>query len=398
MKKIPLLLTSLSALAAPWIQAKVPVFLTPDEKAALFMEVDSSKLLLPKAATNPTKASEGWKQAKYAVEQLGYTEKANIMKEMSLKPGSKIYNKASDTSSLLAITNGQESIQILEAGDWAKVVLSKPITVYFTKESFAASIGSSAPLPPPPPIPVIEIKPEPATPVVAEVKPEVKEAPKAPEPVVIEPKTPELSVAANPDPATEQQPPTVSLEDAEPKETKEPEIVIRREISAAAAPTNTISEFDNLENLDPNEVRRTVGPMPNALLEEIQELDPLEVRESSPTPLNPQQLPVEIKPTVSISRDFTGKLIYKKETRFLPVGQKSKNKSPWQLVDQNDKRIAYVRIDDIKVGNILDYANKNVILSGPLEENADGDTPVIQGRTLRLNMSAVNKTEEAQDK
>ncbi len=131
MKKIPLLLTSLSALAAPWIQAKVPVFLTPDEKAALFMEVDSSKLLLPKDASNPTKASEGWKQAKYAVEQVGFTEKTNVMKELSLKPGSKIYSKAEAGSSLLAITNGQESVQILEPAEWTKVSLSKPITVYF---------------------------------------------------------------------------------------------------------------------------------------------------------------------------------------------------------------------------------------------------------------------------
>ena len=137
--------------------------------------------------------------------------------------------------------------------------------------------------------------------------------------------------------------------------------------------------------------------MPNALLEEIQELDPLEVRESAPTPLNPQQLPIEIKPTVSISRDFTGKLIYKKEFKFLPGSKDSKDKSPWQLMDENDKRIAYVRVDDIKVGNILNYANQYVILSGPLEENAKGDTPIIQGRTLRLNMS-VKQTKDSQEK
>jgi hypothetical protein len=390
MKKIPLLLTSLSALAAPWIQAKVPVFLTPDEKAALFMEVDSSKLMLPKDASNPTKASEGWKQAKYAVEQLGFTEKKNVLKELSLKPGSKIYSKAEAGSSLLAITNGQESVQILEPGEWTKVVLSKPITVYFTQESYAANLSESPALPPPPPIPTIEEKkeeepttvslPEPATPV---------EQPKAPEPIIVK---------AEPEPEPTPEVPAVVIPAApEPVIPKEPKVTIRREISAAAAPSRTISEFDNLENLDPNEVRRTVGPMPNALLEEIQELDPLEVRESAPTPLNPQQLPLEIKPTVSISRDFTGKLVYKKEFKFLPGSNDSKDKSPWQLMDENDKRIAYVRVDDIKVGNILNYANQHVILSGPLEENAKGDTPIIQGRTLRLNMS-VKQTKDSQEK
>ena len=393
MKKIPLLLISLSALTAPWIQAKVPVFLTPDAKAALFMEVDSSKLLLPRDAANPTKASEGWKQAKFAVEQIGYTHQSNVMKELNLKAGSKIFSKASDSSSLLAVTNGNEGIQILEPGEWTKVSVSKPITVYFTKESFAANQETSAAVPPPPPIPVIAtpVAPE-KEPVATVAKPETIEQPTAPEPT-----PPVVEV-----PTVPQVPEVASVENLKPVVAaiveEEPIVVIRREISAAAAPTNTISEFDNLENLDPNEVRKSVGPMPSALLEEIQELDPLEVRESAPTPLNPQQLPLEIKPTVSISRDFTGKLIYKKEFKFLPGDKESKNKSPWQLVDENDKRIAYVRIDNIKVGNILNYTNKHVILSGPLEENADGDTPIIQGRILRLNLNAVNKTEETQDK
>jgi hypothetical protein len=167
---------------------------------------------------------------------------------------------------------------------------------------------------------------------------------------------------------------------------EDPKVTVRTQISAAAAPTSTIIEFDNLEKLDPNEVKRSVGPMSSALLEEIRELDPLEVRETAPSQLNPGQLSVELKPTVSISRDFTGKLIYKKGFSLRPAGPKKPEYSPWQLVNQQGKRIAYVRVEDIKVGNILNYANKEVILTGPLEENVDGDTPVIQGRTLRLNM------------
>ena len=55
-------------------------------------------------------------------------------------------------------------------------------------------------------------------------------------------------------------------------------------------------------------------------------------------------------------------------------------------MDADGKRIAYVRVEDIKVGNILNYVKKEVILTGPLEENPKGNEPIIQGRTIRLNL------------
>ncbi|GEM_PF-1520020 len=369
LKTIPLLLTALTPFATTWLQAKIPVFLQPDAKSALYKEVDFNQLVLPRDAATPEKAQQGWKQAKLAVEQTGYTQQTNVQKELTLKPGSKIYLQPSETSSLIAVTSGKELTKVIEPGQWTKVLLSKPITVYFEKKSIAANateLPPIAPLPPITPTPKPEKETEPTV-VLADPQPVNPAA--APEKQPKAPENLEEVVDA----------PAVSSEE-------EPKITIRTQISAAAAPSSTISEFDHLENLDPNEVKRSVGPMSSALLEEIRELDPLEVRETTPTQLNPGQLPIELKPTVSISRDFTGKLVYKKGFSLRPGRSKKEENSPWQLVDAKGKRIAYVRVEDIKVGNILNYANKEVILSGPLEENVDGDTPVIQGRTLRLNM------------
>lgn len=385
LKTIPLLLTALTAFATPWTQAKIPVFLQPDAKSALYKEVDFSQLLLPRDAATPEKAQQGWKQAKLAVEQTGFTPQTNVQKELTLKPGSKIYLQASDTSSLIAVTSGKEVTKVIEPGEWTKVLISKPITVYFEKKSIVANATELPPIAPLPPIPQLEKEPEPKV-VLANPEPQKQAA--SPEK---QPKAPD------------------NLEDiveasaVGSEEEHKLNVTVRTQISAAAAPTSTIIEFDNLEKLDPNEVKRSVGPMSSALLEEIRELDPLEVRETAPSQLNPGQLPIDLKPTVSISRDFTGKLIYKKGFSLRPGGPKKEEYSPWQLVDDKDKRIAYVRVEDIKVGNLLNYANKHVILSGPLEENVDGDTPVIQGRTLRLNMKRVENANavepaKAQDK
>ena len=153
-------------------------------------------------------------------------------------------------------------------------------------------------------------------------------------------------------------------------------------------PAEAISAFDLLEQADPELVRQSVAPVSSALLEEIQELDPLEVREGSDQPHIAPQLPVEIKPTVTISRQFEGRLIYKKPFFRRPGIRSSSNSIPtnYQLVDADGKRIAYVRVEDIKVGNILNYVKKDVILTGPLEENPKGNEPIIQGRTIRLNL------------
>jgi hypothetical protein len=345
--KIPLLFTVLASLAAHCLAAKVPVYLQPQEGSRPFKEVELGELLLPHDASDPAKAAEGWKQAKLAIEQTGFTQAANVMKELTLKPGSKVHVDALEDSSLIGVYTGEQSVQILEPGAWTKVSLRKPITVYFTKETYAAAAEAAPALDPIPLLPPAQqAAPVPRKPMVAEVK------------------TQEDSIGEHPEPL---------------------KTVVRTQLSAAAAPTDRISEFDALEQVDPAEVRRTIGPMSDTILDQIRELDPLEVRESAPSQLDIQKLNLELKPTVSISRDFTGKLIYKKATKTLAGTIKPQGFSPYQLVDADGKRLAYVRVEEIKVGNVLNYVNQQVILSGPLEENIGGETPVVQGRILRLD-------------
>lgn len=349
-------LFSASALSA----ANISVFLKPDPKAALFKQVVTDDLMLPKAVENSNLASDGWHSAKIAVSQVGFTQQKNVMKELSLKPGSKIHVRPALNSTLIATTTGQEMVKVVKPGAWTQVTLTKPVTVYFqlTDEPEIKPIQPVESLQPV--IPVVEV-PEPL-PSPQKKPPVVGSEPKpTPEPV-------ELSVTALPVP-----------------------VVSEKEVSAAVVASTpspaVVGDFDLLEILDPVEVRKSVAPVSSALLEEIQELDPLEVREGEDQPQTSPQLPLEIKPTVTISRSFEGRLIYKKPFFRRPgVPNRNKQAIPYQLVDENGKRIAYVRVENIKVGNLLNYLNKKVILSGPLEENPKGKEPIIQGRVLRLDL------------
>ena len=105
------------------------------------------------------------------------------------------------------------------------------------------------------------------------------------------------------------------------------ETVVAAEV-VTSEPVEAISAFDLLEQADPELVRQSVAPVSSALLEEIQELDPLEVREGSDQPHIAPQLPVEIKPTVTISRQFEGRLIYKKPFFRRPGIRSSSNSIP----------------------------------------------------------------------
>lgn len=361
--------------------ARISVFLKPDPKAPLFKEVPEGDLMQPKAVEDVALADKGWHTAKVAISQVGFTEQANVMKELSLKPGAKVHVRPMADSGLVATTTGQEMVKVVKPGPWTQVTLIKPLTVYFLLgdepalelvEPVEAVVPVSALQEPGNPELVVVAAPEVPKPAARPAPAPPEAEPSAPPPVAVQP-TP----APEP-PAPEPVPPA-------------PTTIINETVSAAAtasSPPATISEFDLLETVDPSIVRQSVAPVSSALLEAIQELDPLEVREGSNLPHTAPQLPVEIKPTVSISRQFEGRLIYKKPFFRRPGVRASKNAPPsnYQLVDANGKRVAYVRVDDIKVGSILKYVNKDIILSGPLEENPKGDEPIIQGRTIRLNL------------
>ena len=355
------------------LDARISVFLKPDPKAPLFKDVLESELMLPKAVENAALAEKGWHTAKVAVSQVGFTEQVNVLKELSLKPGSKVYVRPASNSSLLATTTGQEMVKIVKPGPWTQVTLTKPISVYFL-------LGDAPAVELVEPIEAIV----PVETVVEEVNPELipESVSKSPEPVAVK-----IEVSGS-KPATSGDGPSNSK--PVPHITPEPisnETVVAAEV-VTPEPAEAISAFDLLEQADPELVRQSVAPVSSALLEEIQELDPLEVREGSDQPHIAPQLPVEIKPTVTISRQFEGRLIYKKPFFRRPGIRSSSNTIPtnYQLVDADGKRIAYVRVEDIKVGNILNYVKKDVIVTGPLEENPKGNEPIIQGRTIRLNL------------
>ena len=113
------------------LDARISVFLKRDPKAPLFKDVLESELMLPKAVENAALAEKGWHTAKVAVSQVGFTQQVNVLKELSLKPGSKVYVRPASNSSLLATTTGQEMVKIVKPGPWTQVTLTKPISVYF---------------------------------------------------------------------------------------------------------------------------------------------------------------------------------------------------------------------------------------------------------------------------
>ena len=104
------------------LDARISVFLKPDPKALLFKDVLESELMLPKAVENAALAEKGWHTAKVAVSQVGFTQQVNVLKELSLKPGSKVYVRPASNSSLLATTTGQEMVKIVKPGPWTKLL------------------------------------------------------------------------------------------------------------------------------------------------------------------------------------------------------------------------------------------------------------------------------------
>ena len=360
------------------LNAKIAVFLKPDNKSALFREVKVNELMLPQAVNEPALASEGWHTAKIAVSVVGFTMKKNVMKEMTLAPGSDVYVRPTPESTRIAKITGQEMVKVIKPGPWTQVTLAKPVTVFFQAPS-KAKPGEEI-------VPLEAIEPIEA--VVEVVEP--KKKPPAPE----ETSTAQSpNVTAQPKPEPNKKPKVEIGPTPQPSKAPDiPKVSVKTTATAATAPDPppppaAISDFDLLESIDPKEIQQSVAPVSSALLEEIQELDPLEVREGENQPLTVPQLPVEIKPTVTISRNFEGTLIYKKPFFRRPgLSRPKKQALPYQLIGQNGKRIAYVRVEDLKVGNILKYVNKKVILAGPLEENAKGKDPVIQGRTIRLDL------------
>jgi len=110
----------------------------------------------------------------------------------------------------------------------------------------------------------------------------------------------------------------------------------------------------------------------------IQELDPLETKQSQPGGIDMKISPPVIPPAVNLHRNFEGKLVLKPRTLGF-----EKN-FPYQLENSKGRRLAFVDMENLKVIDPLDYKDKRVNILGKLEPLEEGKKDlVIRARILR---------------
>lgn len=110
----------------------------------------------------------------------------------------------------------------------------------------------------------------------------------------------------------------------------------------------------------------------------IQELDPLETKQSQPGGIDMKINPPAIPPAVNLHRNFEGKLVLKPRTLGF-----EKN-FPYQLENSKGRRLAFVDMENLKVIDPLNYKDKRVNILGKLEPLEEGKKElVIRARILR---------------
>ena len=110
----------------------------------------------------------------------------------------------------------------------------------------------------------------------------------------------------------------------------------------------------------------------------IQELDPLETKQSQPGGIDMKINPPAIPPAVNLHRNFEGKLVLKPRTLGF-----EKN-FPYQLENSKGRRLAFVDMENLKVIDPLNYKDKRVNILGKLESLEEGKKElVIRARILR---------------
>lgn len=110
----------------------------------------------------------------------------------------------------------------------------------------------------------------------------------------------------------------------------------------------------------------------------IQELDPLETKQSQPGGIDMKINPPAIPPAVNLHRNFEGKLVLKPRTLGF-----EKN-FPYQLENNKGRRLAFVDMENLKVIDPLNYKDKRVNILGKLEPLEEGKKElVIRARILR---------------
>lgn len=110
----------------------------------------------------------------------------------------------------------------------------------------------------------------------------------------------------------------------------------------------------------------------------IQELDPLETKQSQPSGIDMKINPPTIPPAVNLNRNFEGKLVLKPRTLGF------ERDFPYQLENSKGRRLAFVDVENLKVIDPLDYKDKRVNILGKLEPLEEGKKDlVIRARILR---------------
>ena len=110
----------------------------------------------------------------------------------------------------------------------------------------------------------------------------------------------------------------------------------------------------------------------------IQELDPLETKQSQPGRIDMKINPPVIPPAVNLHRNFEGKLVLK------PRALGFEKNFPYQLENSKGRRLAFVDMENLKVIDPLDYKDKRVNILGKLEPLEEGKKDlVIRARILR---------------
>ena len=110
----------------------------------------------------------------------------------------------------------------------------------------------------------------------------------------------------------------------------------------------------------------------------IQELDPLETKQSQPGGIDMKINPPAIPPAVNLHRNFEGKLVLKPRTLGF-----EKN-FPYQLENSKGRRLAFVDMENLKVIDPLNYKDQRVNILGKLEPIEEGKKElVIRARILR---------------
>ena len=110
----------------------------------------------------------------------------------------------------------------------------------------------------------------------------------------------------------------------------------------------------------------------------IRELPPLETDQQKPSDLRLPVKPPFPPPAVSLHRNFEGKLVLK------PRKLGFEKDFPYQLLNTNGKRLAYVDVEGMRAVDPLDFRDRSVTILGKLEPLEEGSKNlIIRARLIR---------------